>query len=314
MTRARTVTRATSLRAIPPGEEVTLAGNVIKVNGDTFSICDMDGAETVVNLTPKTKIGTHRRGIFRGAKKHDKAVLLIGLRVQVKGHGDDAGNLDASWVRFHASDLRSQTQLETRAVPIEAEQLRQAGQLEETTVVASNALKSAKNAQDSADKAQSTADTARTEAATAQTTALAAHTKIATLDDFEAADALMVNFPAGSAMLTPDAKAKLDEFAAKTAGAKGYIIEIAGYASEEGGLNYNHGLSARRAEAVMDYLIGVGNVPIRRIVAPYSGGELNPIADNKTRAGREQNRRVEVKMLVSKGLTAKEQVAVQPQK
>ena len=91
------------------------------------------------------------------------------------------------------------------------------------------------------------------------------------------------------------------------------MIEISGFASKEGSPHYNHELSARRAEAVMDYLVAVCNVPIRRIVVPYSGGALNPIADNKTREGREQNRRVEVKMLVSKGLTAKEQVAARDQ-
>jgi outer membrane protein OmpA-like peptidoglycan-associated protein len=311
VTRARTVTKATSQRTIPAGQKVTLVGNVTKVENDTFSVCDMNGAETVVIVSPDTKITTHRRGIFRGAETLDKGALLIGLNVQVRGRGNDSGQLAASWVKFHYSDLRSATQLDTRAIPIEAEQVRQGEQLEETAGVASTALTTAKAAQDSADKAQATADTARNDAAAAQNAAAAAQARIGTLDDFEASDSLMVNFHAGSAKLTEEAKTKLNEFATKTLNAKGYVIEIAGYASAEGGLNYNDDLSARRAEAVQDYLIGFCNVPVRRFITPYSGGELNPIADNKTVAGRQQNRRVEVKMLVSKGLAGKEQVAVQ---
>jgi outer membrane protein OmpA-like peptidoglycan-associated protein len=319
--RPRTVTKATSLNTVPAGQKVTLTGNVIKAEGDTFSICDLKGAETVVVMAPSTRITTHRRGIFRGAETLDKMALMIGLRVQVRGRGNDSGQLAASWVRFHDADYRAQTQLDTRAIPIEAEQVRQGEQLEETTVVASTALKNAKTAQDSADKAQesadkaqNTADVARNDAATAQNTAVAAHSRIYAIDDFEPTEVLTVNFKAGSYKLTPEAKAKLDEFAAKTLSTRGFVIELSGFASKEGGKFFNHELSARRAEVVMDYLIGVGNVPVRRIIVPYSGGIMNPIADNKTRAGRQQNRRVEVKMLVSKGLAAQERVAVHAEK
>jgi outer membrane protein OmpA-like peptidoglycan-associated protein len=308
VTRPRTVTKATSLNAVPAGQKLLLTGNVIKAEGDTFSVCDMKGAETVVVLTPSTKITTHRRGIFRGAATMDKTAMLIGLRVQVNGRGNDTGQLTAKWVRFHYSDFRAATEVDTRAIPIEAEQVRQGDQLDETTIVASTALRNAKTAQDSADQAQNTADAAKSDALKAQNTATAAHSRIYALDDFEATEILTVNFKAGSASLTDEAKAKLDEFAAKALSARGFIIELSGFASNEGGKYYNHELSARRAETVMDYLVGVANVPVRRIVVPYSGGTMNPVADNKTRAGRMQNRRVEVKMLVSKGLASKEQV------
>jgi len=234
---------------------------------------------------------------------------MVGLRVQVKGRGNDAGQLVPKWIRFHDSDFRAQTEVDTRAIPIEIEQERIAGELEETTAVAAIAKKDARLAQESADKAQGTADLARSEAGTAQNTAFAAHTKIAAIDDYEAMDAMTVNFKSGSAALTADAKAKLDEFAAKTVSAKGYILEISAYADTSGGEQFNHSLTQRRAETVMDYLVGVCQVPVRRIVIPYSAGEMNPIADNATREGRAMNRRAEVKMLVSKALAAKEQVA-----
>lgn len=311
--RPRRVSKATSVRAIASDQQVTITGNVTRAGEDSFSVCDLTGAETVVQFSNSTRITTHRRGIFRGAKSHDKAVLLPGLYVTVKGRGNEAGELVAKWIRFHDSAYKAATAVDTRAIPIEREQDRMSGQLDETTIVATTARKDAKVAQDSADKAQnsadqaqSTADLAKNEAGVAKQTALGAHEKIGAIDDFEATEDLTVNFKAGSAVLTEEAKAKLDEFAAKTASAKGYVIEICAFASKEGGKQYNHRLSQARAEVVMDYLIDAGKVAPRRIITPYSGGENNPIADNNTHEGRMQNRRAEVKLLISKGLSAKE--------
>jgi outer membrane protein OmpA-like peptidoglycan-associated protein len=313
--RPRRVSKATSVRTIPSGQEITITGNVTQVGQEYFGVCDMAGAETVVQITNSTRITTHRRGIFRGAATRDKSALLLGLSVTVKGRGNEAGELVAKWIRFHDSAYKAATEVDTRAIPIEKEQDRIAGQLDETTIVASTARKEAKvaqesadRAQNSADQAQNTADLAKNEAGMAQQTALVAHEKIGAIDDFEMTEELTVNFKAGSAVLTKEAKAMLDEFAAKAASSKGYVIEICAFASKEGGKYYNHRLSQVRAEVVMDYLIDSGKVAPRRLITPYSGGENNPVADNKTRAGRMQNRRAEVRLLVSKGLSAKEQV------
>jgi len=76
---------------------------------------------------------------------------------------------------------------------------------------------------------------------------------------------------------------------------KGYTIEITGFASAEGGTAMNKALSKRRAQAVIDYLVENHNVPLRRIGTSYGFGELQAVADNSTREGRTNNRRVVVR-------------------
>ncbi len=53
---------------------------------------------------------------------------------------------------------------------------------------------------------------------------------------------------------------------------------------------------------MVEYL-AVQDIPLRRIIQPHGFGTLKPVAENDTREGREQNRRVEVRLLVNKGMT-----------
>ncbi len=96
----------------------------------------------------------------------------------------------------------------------------------------------------------------------------------------------------------------LDEIATQAKTEKGYIIEVMGFASADGAENYNRHLSQQRAHSVVRYLAENHQVPLRRIITPFGYGETQPVADNTTRDGHEQNRRVEVKILANKGLTS----------
>ena len=80
------------------------------------------------------------------------------------------------------------------------------------------------------------------------------------------------------------------------------MLEVSGFASADGSTEANRRLSQRRADTVIRYLVENHQIPLRRIVTPYGYGESNAVADNATREGREQNRRVEVKVLVNRGL------------
>src|SRR5204863_4952233 len=117
------------------------------------------------------------------------------------------------------------------------------------------------------------------------------------------AKTITINFKVGSAVLSREAKAALDEIAEQAKSGKGHVIQVAGFASADGNETLNRRLSQRRAEAVMSYLIENHDISQRRIITPLGYGEARAVADNTTREGRKENRRVEVSILVSKGLT-----------
>jgi outer membrane protein OmpA-like peptidoglycan-associated protein len=81
-----------------------------------------------------------------------------------------------------------------------------------------------------------------------------------------------------------------------------YLIEIAGYASSTGTKKLNQKLSEGRAAAVTKYLREKDNIPMRRFVVPAGYGATHPAAENSDPQGRALNRRVDVKVIVNKGL------------
>jgi outer membrane protein OmpA-like peptidoglycan-associated protein len=120
-------------------------------------------------------------------------------------------------------------------------------------------------------------------------------TRVEGLDDHRLVTSQTVLFGLGKVDLTDEAKQQLDGVASKVSGMKRYTIEVQGFTDATGGPETNLRLSQRRADAVVRYLTLQGKVPLFR-VQTVGYGEDNPAADNKTRDGREQNRRVEVRL------------------
>jgi outer membrane protein OmpA-like peptidoglycan-associated protein len=181
-----------------------------------------------------------------------------------------------------------------------------ANQNSRTEELAMSADKQAKDANELAKQAGSKAGEAGQKATSAQALAEQGITKVATveksidrmyenLDNYNmiAQDSVLFGFDRSE--LNAEAKSKLDGFADKIKAQKKYVIEVQGFTDPSGGNSYNLELSRRRATAVVRYLTLNHNVPLRRIQMLGVGSEA-PSADNKTRAGRQQNRRVEVKV------------------
>jgi OOP family OmpA-OmpF porin len=99
-------------------------------------------------------------------------------------------------------------------------------------------------------------------------------------------------FEFDSAKLTDSVSERLDNFVNFLNEYPQAQVEITGYTDSSGPAAYNQKLSERRAQAVADYLIAAGIDADRFTVTGM--GEENPVADNSTHEGREQNRRVEV--------------------
>ncbi|HEX3143073.1 MAG TPA: OmpA family protein [Pyrinomonadaceae bacterium] len=295
-------TNASSARNIASGEKAKIKGVVVRRDADTFTVRDITNVDTTVRLTDRTSVKSNG-GFLRGGTNYGQTLILRGLNLEVEGRGGSNGELNAEKIRFNEADLRAARTADVRAVPLEeratategrlseVEQNAQkmSGQLDELAAVSNAARGGAKAAQETADAAVAGVN--------------AANDRISALDDYVAQDTMAVNFRVGSSILNADAKTRLDTIATKALNAKGYVLEVTGFADSTGATERNRQLSQRRADAVIRYLVENHQIPLRRIVTPYGFGETNPVADNKTREGRAENRRVEVKVLVNKGLT-----------
>ena len=282
------------VRSVVSGKKMKLEGVVVAKDDTRIVVRDASGIDTNVTLIPATSIKT-KGGFFGGGDRVAVSGIVRGLNLEVEGRGDNSGNLVAEKVRFGKTDLRVAQSIESRVAPAE-ERLSQAeenaqrvsGQIDELMAISNAARGGAKAAQDTADAAVAGVN--------------ATNQRISSLDDYVVQSTATVNFRVNSAVLSPEARQHLDEVAQAAMTLRGYTIEVTGFASSDGNANANKVLSQRRAQAVIDYLVETHNIPLRRIGTSYGFGELQAVADNSTRAGREQNRRVEVKLLVNRGL------------
>ena len=291
---AQDTTPAAGARTVASGQKMKVKGVVVRRDADTFVVRDINGVDTTVRLDDRTSVKT-KGGFLRSGTNYGLTNILRGLNLEVDGRGDASGNLLAEKVRFNESDLRVARAVESRAAPLETKvseveqnAQRLSGQLDELAAVANTAKGGARAAQETADAAVSGVNLT--------------NERISALDDYAPQSVTAVNFRTGSAVLSPDSKTKLDEIATKAMNAKGYVLEVTGFADATGSIERNRALSQRRADAVIRYLVENHRIPLRRIITPYGFGETNPVAENTTRDGRAQNRRVEVKLLVNKGI------------
>jgi outer membrane protein OmpA-like peptidoglycan-associated protein len=301
-----TAAQTPALKQVPNGEKVRkYRGIVFKRSAEMFLMGDHQGGpQTVVIVTPETKVKSHKKGLFRGSRKYEQADIVRGLRLEVDGVGNAEGQLVAKDIRFDEQDLRIAQALRSTVDPLEtdlrtqlaqqrSEQEKLAGQLQETQAVAVSARAEAAAAQTSANQAGEAAKQA-------QSTADAAHNRINGLDDYVPVKTITVYFNTGSSTLNQKAKATIDEAAAwvRTQDRKGWVAEVVGYADSRGNTIGNRNLSEQRAKAVIYYMATEQKLPINRLVQPFGYGEL----DDNGATSRAKNRRVEIRLMKNKGI------------
>ena len=173
--------------------------------------------------------------------------------------------------------------------------------LSDTDNKAVQAGQAAKVADQKAEGAQTAANNAKTAADGAKTFAeqgldRLGHT-VESMNKYQMTKSETVLFGVNKDTLSADAKAQLDGLAMQVAGMDRYVIEIQGFTDKTGSATYNESLSERRAQAVSRYLANQYKIPVRAI-SMLGSGYAQPVADDKTRDGRKQNRRVEVRLWV----------------
>lgn len=122
------------------------------------------------------------------------------------------------------------------------------------------------------------------------------------IDQYNIKSTTSVNFDTGKAVLSPQAKSDLCNAATTAQGMDNALLLVVGYTDSTGSAEFNQALSEKRAGGVVNYLQQACHWKPYRMLTPTGMAQADPRADNSTEEGKAQNRRVEVNILVSKGL------------
>jgi OmpA-OmpF porin, OOP family len=284
------------------GHKSEVKGMITSRTGETLIVKSGEGTTTVV-LTDDTTTKDDK-GLSGLEKQHMSGVVLIpGLKVDVDGISDDQGRVVAKTITVDGDDLEAAQMIEAGLHPT-AEQVAadvqaleaHSGQLHAHTVqMAAQRENIDTNQQNIAAHQQHIQQNIKDiEENTNRFTALS---------EYDVKSEATVRFDVGSAKISAQDQEELKKLAQTATGLTGYIVEVMGYADAMGSAEMNTKLSEDRAKAVVTCLMQQGSVPMRHIVAPGAMGEYQPVAPNETKAGRAENRRVEVKVLVNKGIS-----------
>jgi OOP family OmpA-OmpF porin len=275
-------------------EKTQVNGMIISRTGETLLVSSSGGKVTVV-LTDDTRTKDNK-GLLGLRKEYmSNTVLIPGLKVKVEGVSDNEGRVVAKTISVDGDDL-------------ETAQMIQAGLNPTAEQVATNMQAIEGNKQNIATNQQSiAANQQKIEANKQQIDQNIKDIQENTdrfykLGEYDVKAELNVKFKVGSSQISPEDQKLLAQLAKNAIEQTGYIVEVRGYADSSGNALMNEELSKDRAEAVVGYLVQQCNVPVRHITAPGAMGEYQPAASNETAEGRAENRRVQIRVLVNKGI------------
>jgi OmpA-OmpF porin, OOP family len=272
------------------GDEAEVKGVIISRTGETLILKSAQGNVTVV-LTDDTTTKDDKGILGLQKQQMSDVVLIPGLKVDVDGMSDNQGRVVAKTITVDGDDLETAEMVQSGLHPT-AQQVAANVQALEAHNERLTALENQQNA--AARQRKIEQDIGEVDENTRRFTALG---------EYDVKAQATVKFNVGSSTISPEDEAQLKQLAQAATSLTGYIIEVTGYADATGSAAMNTKLSEDRAKAVITYLMQQGSVPVRHIVAPGAMGEYGPAASNETKEGRAENRRVEVKVLVNKGIT-----------
>ena len=276
-------------------DDTEVKGMIISRSGDTLAVKSAAGTTTVV-LTAETTTKDDR-GMLGMEKEHlSDTVLIPGLKVLVEGTPDAQGRVVAKTITTDGDDLETaemiQSGLHPTAQQVEANM--QAIEANRRDIEAQKALLAAHMESEPGTPQENPQTISAIEATT---------NRFSALSQYDVKGAVTLKFNTGSSEISAADQEELKKLAETATSLTGYIIEVTGYADSTGDAAMNTKLSEERAKAAIVFLMQQGNVPVMHIVAPGAMGEYGATATNETAAGRAENRRVEVKVLVNKGIS-----------
>ena len=283
-------------------QQATIQGLVIGRDGSKMAVKTADSPRQTVLLSDSTK--ATEKGGFLGLGRKDLGItqLVPGMQVKVEGSYDPDHQLVAKKITFSKGSYQTAQQIDAGLNPTNEKVAKQQDQLmsDRRDIEASQSdIASAK--QDIATTQQGLAAnvqaTGENKQAIGQT-----NTRIGTLDQYDTKGSYTVQFANGRSVVTKKYKDELVDFVKQAADTPGAMIEVQGYASKVGAASLNQRLSSERADNVLTIIQQAG-VPLTRILAPAAMGTTEQVADNHTRSGQAQNRRVVVTIVVNRGIT-----------
>ena len=263
------------------GELANTKGMIISRSSDTLLVKSSEGKVTAVLLDEGSKT-IERTGIFGlGETPYSNSVLIPGLKVDVSGVSGDQGSVVAKTISVDGDDLEAAQMIESGLHPTAQQVAANVRAVEShQQQLGEHETQLAANMKDIEDHTE----------------------RFMKLADYDVKAHATVKFDVGSSRISPEDEEQLKQVAQTATSIKGYIVEVVGYADSTGNAAMNTKLSENRAKAVITYLVQQGRVPIRHIVAPGAMGEYGATASNETKEGRAENRRVDVRILVNKGI------------
>ena len=263
---------------VTDGQKIETKGLILTRDGENMTVETRDVGTVVVTLTPETKVKVPK-GLFRH-ENMEATYLIPGVEIEVKGKGSANGQVVADNVEFTKDSWGRAKQAHA--------------------AMTANSAQTEANKQGVAQAHQGIA---------ANQAQLGAHgekigaveKKFADLTEYDVKKDISITFETGKAELPDEGKTQLTELANEAKGLKGYLVEVKGFASSSGGADRNQALSDERSENVEAFLQQQG-IALQHIVNTGAMGTTAPVASNDTEEGRKQNQRVEVKILVNRGV------------
>jgi outer membrane protein OmpA-like peptidoglycan-associated protein len=240
-----------------------VTGMISARKGSRLQITGDDGTSTLVTLHPETEIRTRGGFLGMGNKTLDQSALMNGLPVIVKTSQYGQG-LVASEVRFTSDDRQIAAMIRGGT----QQQFGEQGEAIKQNAAATEALRG----------------------------------RLGDIDKYNLKSTTNVYFDTGKAMISPAAKAELCSAAQQAGANENSLMLVLGYTDITGSQEVNQTLSEKRAAAVVNHLQQVCKWKPYRMLTPTGMATADPAADNTTAAGRAQNRRVSINVLVSKAL------------